>query len=92
MSWILSCSVKETLLGWHGSFVGKAHKKTWQVALLCIFWTVWKEKNLLAFGNKELSLQRLKNSFACNLWSWVRVSVDLSYFSLVSFIDWLGSK
>ncbi|RVW95202.1 hypothetical protein CK203_025629 [Vitis vinifera] len=25
--WILSCSVKETLLGWHGAFVGKTHKK-----------------------------------------------------------------
>ena len=27
VSWILSCSVKETLLGWHESFVGKARKK-----------------------------------------------------------------
>ena len=23
VAWILSCSVKETLLGWHGAFVGK---------------------------------------------------------------------
>ena len=30
--WILSCSMKETLLGWHGSFVGKACKKVRQVA------------------------------------------------------------
>ncbi|RVW98801.1 putative DNA helicase MCM8 [Vitis vinifera] len=61
VSWILSCSVKETLLGWHGSFVGKACQKAWQAAPLCIFWT--KERNLLAFGNKEFLLQRLKNSF-----------------------------
>ncbi|KAL6323476.1 hypothetical protein AAG906_039048 [Vitis piasezkii] len=27
VAWILSCSVKETLLGWHGAFVGKARKK-----------------------------------------------------------------
>ena len=46
---------------------------------------------LLAFGNEEFSLQRLKNSFVCNLWSWVRVSIDLSLL-LVSVIDWLGSK
>ena len=32
VSWILSCSVKETLLGWHGLFVGKARKKVWQTA------------------------------------------------------------
>ena len=47
---------------------------------------------MLVFGNEELSLQRLKNSFVCNLWSWIRVSIDLSPFSLVSFIDWLGSE
>ena len=48
--------------------------------------------NLLAFGNEELSLHRLKYSFVCNLWSWVRVSIVLSPLSLVSFLDWLGSK
>ena len=77
--------VKETLLGWHGSFVSKACKKAWQIAHLYIFWTVWKERNMLAFGNKELSLQRLKNYFVCNFCSWVRVSIDLSPSSLVSF-------
>ena len=77
--------VKETLLGWHGSFVGKARKKAWQIAHLYIFWTVWKKMNMLAFDNKELSLQRLKNYFVCNFWSWVRVSIDLSPSSLVSF-------
>ena len=74
------------------AFVGKACKKAWQMDPLCIFWTVWKEMNMLAFGNEELSLQRLKNSFVCNLWSWVRMSIVLSPSSLVSFIDWLDSK
>ena len=49
VSWILSCSVKETL--WQGSFMGKARKKAWQAAPLCIFWTMWKEKNLIVFDN-----------------------------------------
>ena len=61
------------------------------MAPLCIFWSVWKEKNRLAFGNEELSLQRLKNSFVCNLWSWVRGSLVESHSSLVSFIDWISS-
>ena len=72
--------------------MGKAQKKAWQVTPLCIFWTVWKERNLLAFDNEELLIQRLKNSFVCNLWSWFRVSVDMSPNSLVSLIDCLGSK
>ena len=92
MSWVLSCLVKETLLEWDGSSMGKSHKKVWLVTPLCIFWTVWKERNLLAFDNDDLSIQRLKNYFVCNLWSWSRVSVDMSPISLVSFIDWLNSK
>ena len=92
MSWILSCSVKETLFGWHGLFVAKTRKKVWQAASLCIFWTVWKERNLIVFDNEELSIQILKLVFICNLWSWFRVFVDMWLVSLVSFIDWLGSK
>ena len=72
--------------------MGKSHKKAWQAGPLCIFWTMWKERNLIVFDNEELSIQILKNSFLCNLWSWSRVSVDMCPVSLVSFIDWLGSK
>ena len=92
VAWVLFGSVKETLLGWHGAFVGKTRKNVWQMTPLCIFWSVWKERNLLAFGNEEFSLQRLKYSFVCNLWSWVRVLIVLSPSSLVSFFEWLGSK
>ena len=37
VAWVLSCSVKETLLRWHGAIVGKTRKKAWQLAPLCIF-------------------------------------------------------
>ena len=72
--------------------MGKTRKKAWQMAPLCIFWSIWKERNLLAFGNEELSLRRLKYSFVCNLWSWIRVFIVLSPSSLVSFFEWLDSK
>ena len=38
--------------------MGKVRKKAWQMTPLCIFWLVWKERNMLAFGNEELLLQR----------------------------------
>ena len=50
-------------------FVGKKRVKVWKVAPLCLFWTVWKERNMLAFENEDFSIQRLKYSFVCNLWS-----------------------
>ena len=42
-----------------------------------------EERNLLAFDNAEFLVQRMKNSFVCNLWSWSRLSIDMSPISLV---------
>ncbi|RVW93056.1 hypothetical protein CK203_032813 [Vitis vinifera] len=36
VSWVFPLSVKETLLGWRGSFVGKKRKVAWQLGLLSI--------------------------------------------------------
>ena len=66
VSWVLHSSVKEVLLGRHGSFVGKKRRKVWRAAPLCLFWTVWKERNRIAFENQEFSIQRLKYSFVSN--------------------------
>ena len=65
VSWVFPSSVRETLLGWTGSFEGKKHKLIWRAAPLCIFWTVWKTKNSIAFEDEVLSIQRLKTSFIC---------------------------
>ena len=49
VKWVFPKSVKEVLFSWRGSFVGKKRKKIWNSIPLCIFWTVWKEMNRLAF-------------------------------------------
>ncbi|RVW41410.1 hypothetical protein CK203_095174 [Vitis vinifera] len=40
VSWVLPYSVKETLLSWHGSFVGKKRKKGVESGSFAHFWTV----------------------------------------------------
>ena len=70
VKWVFPKSVKEVLFSWRGSFVGKKRKKIWNSIPLCIFWTVWKEMNRLAFregGGGALAIQKLKNSFVCNM-------------------------
>ena len=52
--WVLPSSVKEVLLVWHGSFVGKKRRKVWRAAPLCLFWMVWKEKNILKLRSSQL--------------------------------------
>ena len=48
--------------------MGKKRYKVWKAAPLCLFWTVWHEKNSVAFENEVFSAQRMKRSFVCNLW------------------------
>ena len=68
VSWVLPSLVRETLLGWHGSFVGKKNRKVWRAGPLCLFWTIWKARNRIAFDRDEFSIQSLKNSFVCLFW------------------------
>ena len=67
--------------------MGKKRKKAWQDAPLWIFWIVWKERNSRVFQDKGLTIQRVKQSFLCNLWDWVNMFIDPKANSVVDFID-----
>ena len=70
--------IREPLLGWHDSSIGRKQKKVWGVAFLCLFWTIWKERNKRLFENKEFFDQRLKFLILCNLLSWTKLFIDES--------------
>ncbi|RVW43414.1 putative ribonuclease H protein [Vitis vinifera] len=91
VSWVMPCSVREILLSWQTSSVGKKHRKVWRAAPLHIFWTVWKARNHLAFKDDVISIQRLKYSFLCSLWSEAKLFIVECPQTLVNFIDWVGS-
>ena len=92
VSWVLPSSVRETLLSWNGFFLGKNRKKAWRAAPLHIFWTVWKERNRLAFKDESLSIQRLKHSFILTFRVEAKLLIDDCPLIIANFIDWLGSK
>ena len=91
VNWVLPLTARDTLLGWHITFKDKKHRKVWQAAPLCLFWMVWKERNRIVFDNEVLVVQRLKNSFICNLFSWAKSSIAVGPLTLFNFVDWLGS-
>ena len=82
------------IVGGGGTFVGKKRKKLWNSISLFIFWTVWKERNRLAFRGvgRELAIQRLKYSFVCNIWGWAKLYMDEEPHSLIGFLEWLASS
>ena len=91
--WVFPNSVKEVVLSWKGSFVGKKREKIWRSIPLFIFWTVWKERNRLAFkGGGELAIQKIKNSFVCNVWGWAKVYSGAEPRFLIGFLEWIASS
>ena len=84
--WVFPKTVKEALLSLRGSFVGKK-KKIWNLVPLCIFWTIWKEIKCITLRERTLALQRLKNSFFYNLWSWNRLYLGEEASTLLDFLD-----
>ena len=90
--WVLPLSARDTLLEWHESFVGKKCRKVWMAAPLCLFWSLWKKRNRIAFENEELSIQRMRYSFVCNHWSWSKSCIDVGLLPLINFFVWLGSR
>ena len=84
--------VIQTLLSWQGASVGKKRKSIWLAALLCLFWTVWQNRNKVVFENRAILDQRTKVIFLSKLWSLENIhSVDNTN-SLVDFLAWLGCR
>ena len=92
VQWVLPTTVKDMLLGWNGTFVGKKRKGVWKASPLCLFWTVWKRRNKVAFEEIELSIQRLKSSFVYLLWLETKMSIKDGPSTLVDFVDWVVSR
>ncbi|RVW16810.1 putative ribonuclease H protein [Vitis vinifera] len=92
VQWVMHSSVKNHLLGWHGSFVGKKRKKAWRAAPLCLMWTIWRERNRRAFDDMEKNDQDIKSIFLYTFVNWARVYIEEHTLSLIDFVDWLATK
>ena len=62
------------------------------IARLYLFWSIWKERNKIAFDNEKFFIQMIKNSFVCKFWSWTKLVIDKRHLSLINFFDWLSSR
>ena len=92
IGWVFPFSVRQVLLAWQGTKVGKKRKKVWRAMPQCLFWAVWCERNRVVFDNETFSIYRLKNSFICSLWSWANVSSGDRDRSTLDFLTWMGYR
>ena len=54
-------------------------------APLCIFRTLWQEKNKIAFEGVDISINMMKSTFLSNLWCWVNMYCAERPRSLIDF-------
>ena len=91
-NWVFPRTVRQLLLAWQSVSVGKKRKRVWMTAPLCLFWTLWLERNRVVFENEAHSAHRMKSLFLFTLWAWAKVySVD-NLNSLVGFLSWMGYR
>ena len=55
VQWVMHSSMRGFLLGWGGFPVGRKRINARKVAPLCLFWSIWRERNRRAFENCECS-------------------------------------
>ena len=84
-NWVFPLMVRQSLLAWQGANVDKKRKRVWMAAPLCLFWTLWKERNRAAFEDEAPFVHRLKSTFLCTLWSWAKLNSVDNLDSLVDF-------
>lgn len=66
---------------------------TWKAAPLWLFWTVWHERNRVAFESKTFfEHMMMLRSFICYLWLWSNVQIRDRNISLLDFLTWTGCK
>lgn len=85
--------VRETLLSWCDLFLGKRCKIS--LFFFFIFWTIWRERNKIAFDSIDISDHRMKSSLLYNFWSSVNLYIidrpnSLVYFFFYFFYNLFG--
>ena len=69
ISWVLSRSVANFLFGWW-NWLGKHSSIIWNLALMCLMWTIWRECNPWTFEDLDRSDDQLLAFFTGSLFDW----------------------
>ena len=74
-----------------GFFCGEKKKKDLEFHPVVHILNGLEGKEYVSFQGGSLDIQKFKNSFVCNLWSWARVYIGEETYSLLGFLEWLAA-
>jgi hypothetical protein len=69
ISWVMPRRVLDLVACWWKSRRSRT-STTWKMVSICIFWCIWKERNLRCFENLESSLEEALELFLHTLYLW----------------------
>jgi nitrogen fixation-related uncharacterized protein len=80
MSWVMPKRVIDFLACWWSS--GRPMSAVlWKIALICLFWCLWREMNNRSFKDLESTLEEILFSFYLTLYFWTMAYVHPLSFS-----------
>ena len=85
--WVFPELVRNLLLEWKIKGLEKKRSVVWKMAPICLFWSIWGERNRRVFQEEEKSDTSLKNLFLRSLLEWSQQFMDVDY---LSFMNVLG--
>ena len=68
--WVFLALVRNLLLEWKLKGLDFKKRAVWQLALICLFWCIWKEHNWKTFEDEEPFDKRLKDFFIWLILEW----------------------
>jgi hypothetical protein len=83
--WVFPNRILDLLSGWYNSF-GKHDSEVWNLVLLCLMWTVWRERNQRTFEDEEHSNTKHIELFFGLLFDLARVWGLTPMHSLADFV------
>ena len=75
-NWVQPRTIKDVLMGWRRRLKRSWLLGIWNMSLLPIWWSTWKDRNRQIFEGKARSYQEFKLYFLRTLYSWSQVLDD----------------
>jgi hypothetical protein len=63
--------------------------EVWRLALLCLLWCIWRERNVRSFEDQETLVVDPKRIMFNSLYTWIATHNNLLFFFFPSFSEFL---